>query len=111
MSVLMNFTVPIMNQKPEDFIQSFEKTLYDSEEELLDVYEVFIVQRFSKNKDYHSKTYNTKFNDIIFSNVCEAVDEFDNPSYKCPEFSNGILQKGMYSSTIKYNVIYLQILG
>ena len=43
MSVLMNFTVPIMNQKPEDFIQSFEKTLYDSEEELLDVYEVFIV--------------------------------------------------------------------
>jgi len=57
---------------------------------------------FSKNYDYHSGEYNTEFNSIVFSNVCEYIDEFKLDIAGCEAFNQGILKKGIYSSVIKY---------
>ncbi len=57
---------------------------------------------FSSNHDYHSSQYNTDFNNIVFSNVCEYVAEFVADLTNCESFNQGILKKGIYSSVIKY---------
>eukprot|EP00831_Metopus_contortus_P034892 TRINITY_DN2778_c0_g1_i1.p1 TRINITY_DN2778_c0_g1~~TRINITY_DN2778_c0_g1_i1.p1 ORF type:complete len:220 (+),score=40.85 TRINITY_DN2778_c0_g1_i1:170-829(+) len=67
---------------------------YDGEEELLDM--------FTDNHDYHSDNYNDNFNKIIYSNVCEYIPEFVSTKSTCEAFNQGILQKGIYSTVIKY---------
>ncbi len=57
---------------------------------------------FSSNHDYHSSKYNTNFNNIIFSDVCQYITEFTNDLANCESFNQGILKKGIYSSVIKY---------
>ncbi len=75
-----------------DYVPSYHENLYDEEEQLLD--------KFSKNFDYHSSSYNADFNNIIYSNVCQYVNY--NNTEECEEFNEGILKKGIYSSVIKY---------
>lgn len=59
-----------------------------------------MLNQFSANYNYHSTQYNTDFNNIIYSNVCQYV-KYDSQD-TCEAFNQGILQKGIYSSVIKY---------
>ena len=56
---------------------------------------------FSSNYDYHTSSYNTDFNSIIFNNVCGYLPEFIAMRDTCEAFNQGILTKGIYSSVIK----------
>jgi len=90
--IYKNGTSKIYGETSLEFVPNYHEDLYDQEEELLD--------KFSQNFDYHSDSYNTDFNNIIYSNVCKHVGYEDTNA--CEEFNQGILKKGIYSSVIKY---------
>lgn len=56
---------------------------------------------FSQNTDYHSSSYNSDFNNIVYNNVCSFIPDFQSDLTGCNNFDEGILQKGIYSSVIK----------
>jgi len=68
--------------------------LYSSLDEFLDTY--------NSNLDYHSKNYKDLFNEIIFADLCKKIPSLYSQYEKCSQFYQEILQKGIYSSTIKY---------
>lgn len=82
----------IEGQISETYVPSYDESVYDEEEQLLDM--------FSGNYDYHSVAYNDLFNNIVYADMCQQVDY--SSFTLCEEFNQGILQKGLYSSVIKY---------
>lgn len=90
--IYSNGAALIEGQDSISYVDQYQSSLYDQEEQLLD--------QFSKNYNYHSTTYNNDFNNIIYSDVCQYVS-YDNTT-TCENFNQGILQKGIYSSVIKY---------
>ena len=95
--IYSNGTALIAGESSETYVPTYHELLYDEEEKLLD--------RFSANFDYHSDAYNTDFTNVVYSNVCEFIDDFSKNQAtrtECESFNQGILKKGIYSSVIKY---------
>ena len=95
--IYSNGTALIEDTPAETYVPSYQESLYDEEEQLLD--------KFSQNYDYHSSGYNDDFNNLVYSNLCQYVDTFaKDPAIEatCESFNQGILKKGIYSSVIKY---------
>ena len=64
-----------------------------------------LLDKFSANYDYHTDAYNADFTNVVYSNICEYVSDFnedDTVRRDCESFNQGILKKGIYSSVIKY---------
>jgi hypothetical protein len=57
----------------------------------------------SNNAAYHSDTYNSFFDLLIYQNVCDAVYDSTSTTYtSCGTFMGGILEKGLYSANVAY---------
>jgi len=87
----------IQGQPASTFVPQQQEMLYDQEEELLD--------KFSQNYDYHSASYNSLFNSVIYSDICKNVPELSATSViftACESYNQQILTKGLYSSVIQY---------
>jgi hypothetical protein len=64
-----------------------------------------LLDKFSANYDHHTDAYNTDFTNVVYSNICEYVSDFNEEEQvrrDCESFNQGILKKGIYSSVIKY---------
>ena len=95
--IYSNGTALIEGEKSDVYVPKYHELLYDEEEMLLD--------KFSANYDYHTEAYNTDFTNVVYSNICEYVSDFneeDQVRRDCESFNQGILKKGIYSSVIKY---------
>mmetsp|Transcript_9977 Transcript_9977/g.9905 ORF Transcript_9977/g.9905 Transcript_9977/m.9905 type:complete len:229 (+) Transcript_9977:1883-2569(+) len=90
--IYLNGTSQIEEENSVSYVANYQESLYDEEEKLLD--------QFSQNYNYHSEQYKEDFNNIIYSNVCTYVNYTSEEI--CTDFNQGILQKGIYSSVIKY---------
>ena len=95
--IYSNGSALIEGNRSESYVPKYHELLYDEEEKLLD--------KFSSNYDYHTDAYNTDFTNIVYSNICEHVSDFNTDTTirnECEAFNQGILKKGLYSSVIKY---------
>ena len=61
-----------------------------------------LLEIFSSNYNYHTETYNTDFNNLIYGNMCEYLSFANSTAEECAAFNLGVLQKGLYSTTTKY---------
>jgi len=82
-----------MNQNSVKFTFGFLSSIISNEEDFLSVH--------SSNSGYHSATFNSFFNDLVYNSVCDTVFNPD-PTGQCSTFMGGILEKGLYSSNVAY---------
>lgn len=79
------------------------------------------MELFSANYAYHTDSYNTQFNGLLYSNICNDQDtlgpylvaeaaattpklimQLAITKEECEAFNVGILKKGLYSTVTKY---------
>jgi len=88
-----NGTALVMNQNSISFTFNFLSQIISDEEDFLTVH--------ASNAGYHSASFNSFFNDLVYNSVCDAVFSPD-ATRQCGTFMGGILEKGLYSSNVAY---------
>ena len=83
------------------FTNDYLNRLYNSEEDVLNVN--------SANEGIHTDLFNTQFKKIYYTNTCPIIFDNQVEITLCESFNQGILQKGIYSSVIKYWDILMQL--
>ena len=94
MALYKDYNITIKNRDPIEYIDFLLNDVYKHQANLLDA--------FLENYDYHSSSYNEKFNAIIFSNVCSYITTFPTTTTSCEIIDGGILTKGIYSTSVKF---------
>jgi hypothetical protein len=108
-----NGTAQILGMNVKDILKTYNKQLIEEEQNLLEL--------FSANYKYHTETYNTQFNGLLYSSICDDQDklgpyiEYEAAATtqalamqlainreECEGFNVGILKKGLYSTVTKY---------
>jgi hypothetical protein len=90
-----NGTAQVMNQNSLQFIFNYLNDTIKQQEEFL--------KEHSNNAGYHSASFNSFFDDLIYQNVCDAIYSSDpTKSTNCQNFMGGILKKGLYSANVAY---------
>ena len=58
----------------------------------------------SDNTAIYDNSFNSFFNGLIYTSVCESIDGSMNAAQKaeCPIYLGGILEKGLYSANLAY---------
>lgn len=61
-----NGTSQILSKNVREVLAEYNKQLIDDEQKLLEL--------FSANLDFHTSSYNSEFNQLIYSSICDKLD-------------------------------------
>jgi hypothetical protein len=106
-----NGTAMILGKNVKEILFEYNKQLIDDEQALLEL--------FSSNYAYHTSSYNSIFNGLMYSSICDNLDTLGTYQLstsnltgalerspisrdECESFNLGILKKGLYSTVTKY---------